>query len=395
MSLIESVRPLQSKLTAIRRDIHAHPELAFEERRTAELVARHLEALGIETHRGIGGTGVVGVVRGRRGLRAIGLRADMDALPITERNEFAHKSTIQGCMHACGHDGHTTMLLGAAEALAARRDFDGTVYLIFQPAEEGEGGAPAMIADGLFERFPMEAVFGMHNWPGMEAGSFAVHAGPVMASADRFDIRFTGVGAHAAMPHLGVDPVVAGAAFVQAAQTLVSRVLDPIDAGVVSVTQFHAGEAYNVIPDRAELCGTVRTFSAEVRDRLERGLRQVAEGIAQSHGVQVDFEFRRGYPPTVNTVAEATLCAEAARAVAGPERVFTDRRPSMGAEDFAYFLQEKPGAYVWVGNGPGEGGLHAAQPQLRLQRRGAAGRRGLLVRAGAAPARRREVSAAR
>ena len=362
MSLIESVRPLQGKLTAIRRDLHAHPELAFEEHRTAELVARHLESLGIETHRGIGGTGVVGVVRGRRGLRAIGLRADMDALPITERNEFPHKSTIQGCMHACGHDGHTTMLLGAAEALAARRDFDGTVYLIFQPAEEGEGGAPAMIADGLFERFPMEAVFGMHNWPGMEAGSFAIHAGPVMASADRFDIRFTGVGAHAAMPHLGVDPVVAGAAFVQAAQTLVSRVLDPIDAGVVSVTQFHAGEAYNVIPDRAELCGTVRTFSAEVRDRLERGLRQVAEGIAQSHGVEVLFEFRRGYPPTINTVAEAALCAEAARAVAGPERVFTDRRPSMGAEDFAYFLQEKPGAYVWIGNGPGEGGCMLHNP---------------------------------
>ena len=362
MSLIESVRPLQGKLTAIRRDIHAHPELAFEEHRTAELVARHLEALGIETHRGVGGTGVVGVVRGRRGLRAIGLRADMDALPITERNEFAHKSTVHGCMHACGHDGHTTMLLGAAEALAARRDFDGTVYLIFQPAEEGEGGAPAMIADGLFERFPMEAVFGMHNWPGMEAGSFAIHSGAVMASADRFDIRFTGVGAHAAMPHLGVDPVVAGAAFVQAAQTLVSRVLDPIDAGVVSVTQFHAGEAYNVIPDRAELCGTVRTFSAEVRDRLERGLRQVAEGIAQSHGVEVDFQFRRGYPPTINTAAEAALCAEAARAVAGPERVFTDRRPSMGAEDFAYFLLEKPGAYVWVGNGPGEGGCMLHNP---------------------------------
>ncbi len=362
MSLIESVRPLKDKLTAIRRDIHAHPELAFAEHRTAELVARQLEALGIETHCGIGGTGVVGVVRGRRGLRAIGLRADMDALPITERNEFAHKSTIPGCMHACGHDGHTTMLLGAAEAWAARRDFDGTVYLIFQPAEEGEGGAPAMIADGLFERFPMEAVFGMHNWPGMEAGTFAIHSGPVMASADRFDIRFTGVGAHAAMPHLGVDPVVAGAAFVQAAQTLVSRVLDPIDAGVVSVTQFHAGEAYNVIPDRAELCGTVRTFSAEVRDRLERGLRQVAEGIAQSHGVEVDFQFRRGYPPTVNTAAEAALCAEAARVVAGAGRVFTDRRPSMGAEDFAYFLEEKPGAYVWIGNGPGEGGCMLHNP---------------------------------
>ena len=362
MSLIEHVRPLQNKLTAIRRDIHAHPELAFQEHRTAELVARHLESLGIETHRGIGGTGVVGVVRGGRGLRAVGLRADMDALPITERNTFAHASTVAGCMHACGHDGHTTMLLGAAEALVAKPHFDGTVYLIFQPAEEGEGGAAAMIEDGLFDRFPMEAVFGMHNWPGMEAGSFAVHTGPVMASADRFDIRVTGVGAHAAMPHLGVDPVVAGAAFVQAAQTLVSRVLDPIEAGVVSVTQFHAGEAYNVIPDRAELCGTVRTFSAEVRDRLEQGLRQMAEGIALSHGVQVDFQFRRGYPPTVNTAAEAALCAEAARAVAGSERVFTDRRPSMGAEDFAYFLQHKPGAYVWIGNGPGEGGCTLHNP---------------------------------
>ena len=365
MSVIEFTRPLHEKLTAIRRDIHAHPELAFAEHRTAEIVARHLESLGIETHCGVGVTGVVGVVRGGRSLRAIGLRADMDALPITERNDFAHKSTVQGHMHACGHDGHTTMLLGAAEALAgmaARKEFDGTVYLIFQPAEEGEGGAPAMIADGLFDRFPMESIFGMHNWPGMEAGSFAIHSGPVMASADRFDIRFTGVGAHAAMPHLGVDPVVAGAAFVQAAQTLVSRTLDPLDAGVVSVTQFHAGEAYNVIPDRAELCGTVRTFCPDVRDQLERGLRQIAEGVAQSHGVELSFEFRRGYPPTVNTVAEAELCAQAARAVAGASRVFTDRRPSMGAEDFAYFLQEKPGAYVWIGNGPGEGGCMLHNP---------------------------------
>ncbi len=362
MSLIESVRPLQSKLTAIRRDIHAHPELAFEERRTAELVARHLEALGIETHRGIGGTGVVGVVRGRRGLRAIGLRADMDALPITERNEFAHKSTIQGCMHACGHDGHTTMLLGAAEALAARRDFDGTVYLIFQPAEEGEGGAPAMIADGLFERFPMEAVFGMHNWPGMEAGSFAVHAGPVMASADRFDIRVLGVGAHAAMPHLGVDPMPAAAALVQAAQTIVSRTLDPIDAAVVSITQFHAGEAYNVIPDRAELCGTVRTFSAPVQDRIEAALRRMCAGVADAYGVSIEFEYRRGYPPTINTVAEAGICAEVARALVGSDRVNTTARPSMGAEDFAFFLQHKPGAYVWIGNGPGEGGCMLHNP---------------------------------
>ncbi len=362
MSIIESVRPLQAKLTAIRRDIHAHPELAFAEYRTADLVARHLESLGIETHRGIGGTGVVGVVRGGRGLRAIGLRADMDALSITERNDFAHRSTIAGCMHACGHDGHTTMLLGAAEALVARPDFDGVAYLVFQPAEEGEGGARAMIEDGLFDRFPMESIFGMHNWPGMPAGHFAVHAGPVMASADRFDIRILGVGAHAAMPHLGVDPVVAGAALVQAAQGIVSRTLDPLDSAVISITQFHAGEAYNVIPDRAVLSGTVRAFSPAVQGQVEAALRRLCDGVAASLGLAVEFEYRRGYPPTVNTAAEAGVCAEVVRRVAGADNLATDARPSMGAEDFAFFLQHKPGAYVWVGNGPGEGGCMLHNP---------------------------------
>jgi hippurate hydrolase len=362
MSIIDSVRPLHARLAAIRRDIHAHPELAFEEHRTAELVARHLEALGIETHRGIGGTGVVGVVRGGRSLRAIGLRADMDALPITERNEFAHRSTIAGCMHACGHDGHTAMLLGAAEALAARRDFEGTVYLIFQPAEEGEGGGRVMIEDGLFDRFPMEAVFGLHNWPGMAAGNFAIHSGPVMAGADRFDILVRGVGAHGAMPHLGVDPVPAGAALVQAVQTIVSRSLDPLDAAVVSVTRFHAGEAYNVIPDRAELCGTVRTFSASVRERTEAALRRICEGVAAAFGVQVELDYRAGYPPTINAADEAALCAEVARAIVGPDRVDSDARPSMGAEDFAYYLQHRPGAYVWLGNGPGVGGCTLHNP---------------------------------
>jgi hippurate hydrolase len=346
----------------IRRDIHAHPELAFAEHRTAELVACHLEAAGLEVHRGIGGTGVVGVVRAGRSLRAIGLRADMDALPITERNDFAHRSTHEGCMHACGHDGHTAMLLGAADALAAQRDFDGTVYLIFQPAEEGEGGARVMIEDGLFERFPMESVFGLHNWPGVPAGQFVVHDGAVMASADRFDIRVLGHGAHAAMPHLGADPVVAGAALVQAVQGIVARTLDPLDAAVVSVTQFHAGEAYNVIPDRAELCGTVRAFSAAVQDRVEATLRRLCEGIAASFGMQVEFEYRRGYPATINTADEAAQCAAAARALVGAERVATDQRPSMGAEDFAYFLQRKPGAYVWLGNGPGEGGCTLHNP---------------------------------
>jgi amidohydrolase len=350
------------KLTEIRRDIHAHPELAFAEHRTAELVAGHLEGLGLEVHRAIGGTGVVGVIRGGKGLRAIGLRADMDALPMQERNEFAHKSRHAGCMHACGHDGHTTMLLGAAEVLAADPGFDGTVYLIFQPAEEGEGGARAMIEDGLFERFPMEAVFGMHNWPGMPAGQFAVHAGPVMASADRFDIEILGHGAHAAMPHLGADPVTAGAALVQALQTIVSRTLDPIDAAVISVTQFHAGEAYNVIPDRAQLCGTVRAFSESVQDHVERHLARLCEGIAAGFGVRVNCSYRRGYPPTINTVAEAALCAEVARGLVGEGAVSTAARPSMGAEDFAYFLQHKPGCYVWIGNGPGEGGCTLHNP---------------------------------
>jgi len=363
MSVIETIRRSHTRLTDIRRDLHTYPELAFAEHRTADLVAGHLESLGIDVHRGIGRTGVVGVVRGRgRSLRAIGLRADMDALSIQERNEFAHQSRIAGCMHACGHDGHTTMLLGAAEALVAHPDFDGTVYLIFQPAEEGEGGARAMIEDGLFERFPMEAVFGMHNWPGMPAGQFGVHAGPVMASADRFDIVVTGQGAHAAMPHLGVDPVVAGAALVQAIQTIVSRGVDPLDAAVVSVTQFHAGEAYNVIPERAELCGTVRAFDAAVQDRVEASLRRVCEGVAATFGVSVDFEYRRGYPPTVNAAEEAALCAEAAIALVGGENVATDIRPSMGAEDFAYYLEKKPGCYVWIGNGAGEGGCMLHNP---------------------------------
>ena len=363
MSVIETIRRSHARLTDIRRDLHAYPELAFAEHRTADLVARHLESLGIEVHRGLGQTGVVGVVRGAgRGLRAIGLRADMDALSIQERNDFEHQSRHAGCMHACGHDGHTTMLLGAAEALVAHPDFDGTVYLIFQPAEEGEGGARAMIEDGLFERFPMEAVFGMHNWPGMPAGRFGVHSGPVMASADRFDIVVSGHGAHAAMPHLGVDPVVAAAALVQAIQSIVSRNVDPLDAAVVSVTQFHAGEAYNVIPERAELCGTVRAFSAAVQDSVEAGLRRVCEGVAAAFGVRVEIEYRRGYPPTVNSAAEAALCAEAALALVGEENVTTDGRPSMGAEDFAYYLQKKPGCYVWIGNGAGEGGCMLHNP---------------------------------
>jgi len=362
MSVIQAIRESQTRLTAIRRDIHSWPELAFAEHRTAELVANHLESLGIEVHRNVGRTGVVGVVRAGRGLRAIGLRADMDALPMQERNTFAHQSRHEGCMHACGHDGHTTMLLAAAEVLAKRREFDGTVYLVFQPAEEGEAGAQAMIDDGLFDRFPMEAIFGMHNWPGMPAGQFAVHDGPAMASADRFDIEVLGHGAHAAMPHLGNDPIVAAAALVQSLQTITSRTLDPLDSAVVSTTLFHAGEAYNAIPDRARLSGTVRAFDSAVQNRIEQRLRELCNGVASAYGVNIDMKYRRGYPPTVNSADEAALCAEVATALVGAEHVSTDARPSMGAEDFAFFLQHKPGCYVWIGNGPGEGGCMLHNP---------------------------------
>ncbi|MDD3353676.1 M20 aminoacylase family protein [Zoogloea sp.] len=362
MHLLETLRADQADITAIRRDIHAHPELAFEEHRTAGIVAERLRTLGIETHTGIGKTGVVGVLRAGTGSRAIGLRADMDALPIQEKNDFTHHSKIPGRMHACGHDGHTAMLLGAAAALARSPDFDGTVYFVFQPAEEGEGGAPEMIADGLFERFPMDAIFGLHNWPGLPVGHIAVHRGPVMACADRFDIEIKGHGAHAAMPHQGIDPVLAGATLVQALQSVVSRTKDPLDAAVLSITQFHAGDAYNVIPDSARIGGTVRAFRPETESLVEDSMQRVCAGVGAAFGANVRFDYRRGYPPTINTVPEAEFCARVAAEVCGEGHVQIDPKPSMGAEDFAYFLQEKPGCYIWLGNGPGEGGCTLHNP---------------------------------
>lgn len=363
MKLIDAIKDEHAGLTAFRRDIHAHPELAFDEHRTAELVAKRLEAAGIETHRGIGRTGVVGVIRNGNSDRAIGLRADMDALPMQERNTFSHHSRHPGRMHACGHDGHTTMLLGAAEYLSRHRDFDGTVVFIFQPAEEGDGGGREMVEDGIFERFPMSQVFGMHNWPGLPAGTFAVHSGPVMASADRFDIEITGHGAHAAMPHLGVDPIPAAAAMILSLQTIVSRHVDPAESAVVSVTQMHAGEAYNVIPDRAKLTGTVRAFSPDVQAQVEAAMQRICQGIGATHAVNVNFRYIRGYPATINSADEAAICARVAAAIVGDHAVLTDEKPSMGAEDFAYFLQERPGAYVWIGNGPGEGGCMLHNPR--------------------------------
>jgi hippurate hydrolase len=362
MSVLSHIKQNQERLVALRRDIHAHPETAFEEQRTSALVVEVLSAAGIEVHRGIAETGVVGVLRSGASERAIGLRADMDALPIHEQNHFPHRSHLDGKMHACGHDGHTAMLLGAAEYLAATGNFDGTVYFIFQPAEEGEGGARVMIEEGLFERFPMQAVFGMHNWPGLPAGQFAIMPGPMMASADQFDIVIKGHGAHAAMPHQGVDPVAAGSALAQALQTIVSRTLDPLDAAVLSVTRFHAGDAYNVIPDHATLGGTVRAFRPEVQDRVEAAMERICGGIGAAFGVQISLDFRRGYPATINSLAEAEICRNIAVGLVGKESVRTDLRPSMGAEDFSFMLLEKPGCYVWLGNGMGEGGCMLHNP---------------------------------
>ena len=351
------------RLIALRHDLHAHPELAFEEHRSSDVVAGFLQSLGIEVHRGLAGTGVVGVLRNGDSPRAIGLRADLDGLPIHEQNLFPHRSKHPGRMHACGHDGHTAMLLGAAWELAEDGDFDGTVVFIFQPAEETDGGARVMLEQGLFEQFPVDAVFGMHNWPGLAAGQFAVHSGPVMACADQFDIVVRGHGGHAAMPQQARDPLIAAAALVQALQTVVSRALDPLDAAVLSVTRlFAGGEAYNVIPDEAHIGGTVRAFRSEVETAIEAAMERLVAGIAAAHGVQASLDYRRGYPPTLNTAAEARLCAEVATALVGAGNVRTDLNPSMGAEDFAYMLREKPGCYVWIGNGMAEGGCMLHNP---------------------------------
>ncbi len=354
--------PFLAELTALRRDIHAHPELAFNETRTADIVARELQRYGLEVHRGIAKTGVVGVLRAGTSQRMIGLRADMDALPLCEMNEFPHHSKYQGKMHACGHDGHTAMLLGAARYLAENPDFDGIAVFIFQPAEESEGGAAVMIEDGLFERFPVEAVFGLHNWPGIPVGQMMAMPGPVMAGTCAFEISVRGHGCHAAMPHQGVDSIVTGAQLVQALQTVVSRTLHPCESAVVSVTQFHGGEAWNIIPEEVILRGTIRTFKPEIQETVERAIERLCSGIAAANGAQINVNFDHRYPPTVNSVAEAKFCQEVAREVFGEEHVLTDILPSMGAEDFAYMLNEKPGCYVWLGNGPGTGGCTLHNP---------------------------------
>lgn len=354
--MIAEIAAWHDDMTSWRHHLHAHPETAFEEYATAAFVAERLSAFGLQVHQGLAGTGVVGsLVSGPGGGGAIALRADMDALPITEANVFRHRSGRPGTMHACGHDGHTTMLLGAAHYLAATRRFRGTVHFIFQPAEEAEGGGRVMVEQGLFTRFPADAVYGLHNWPGLPVGRFAVGPGPMMASFDTFEIILTGRGTHGAMPHLGTDPIVAGAALVQALQTIVSRTVDPLDAAVVSVTRFHAGDTWNVIPEAAVLAGTTRALRAEVRDQLEAGVRRVAAAIAAAHGVTAAVCYQRRYPATINDPVEAGRAAEAAALVVGRDHVDRDPRPSMGAEDFAFMLQQRPGCYAWIGNGPADG----------------------------------------
>lgn len=354
MKLVEPIIAFQSELQQIRRDLHAHPELCYEEVRTSDVVAAKLTEWGIPVVRGLGLTGVVGIIQNGTSGRAIGLRADMDALPMQEINTFAHASKHEGKMHACGHDGHTSMLLGAAHHLAHHRDFDGTVYLIFQPAEEGGAGARRMIEDGLFERFPMEAVYGMHNWPGMPAGAFGVCEGPMMASSNEFHVTIRGKGAHAAQPHKGIDPIMVAVQIAQAWQTIITRNKSPLDTAVLSITQIHAGSATNVIPDDAKMVGTVRTFTTEVLDLVEQRMRVLAENIAAGFDAEVDFAFKRNYPPLVNHAKETRFAVDVMKAVAGADKVDDQVEPTMGAEDFAFFLQEKPGCYIFLGNGDGD-----------------------------------------
>ena len=354
MKLIDPIVEFHAELQVIRRNIHAHPELCYQEQRTADVVAQKLEEWKIPVIRGMGVTGVVGVIKRGISDKAIGLRADMDALPMQEGNTFAHASRHDGKMHACGHDGHTAMLLGAAHYLAQHGTFDGTVYVIFQPAEEGGAGAKKMIEDGLFERCPMQSVYGMHNWPGAPVGTFGVTPGPMMASSNEFEVIVKGKGSHAAQPHKSVDPIMVAVQIAQSWQTIVSRNKSPIDAGVLSITQIHAGSATNVIPDDAKLIGTVRTFTMEVLDLMEQRMRDVALHTAAAFGAEIDFKFKRNYPPLINHSAETAFAVKVMQDIVGDANVNAQVEPTMGSEDFAFMLQAIPGCYVFIGNGGGE-----------------------------------------
>lgn len=362
MQVVDLPKAWLEELVAVRRDIHAHPEMAFKEDRTSDLIATKLAEYGLEVHRGIAKTGIVAVLRCGTSRKAIALRADMDALPIVEKNGFSHCSTHAGVMHACGHDGHATMLLGAARHLARSKDFDGTVYFVFQPAEENEGGGRVMVDEGLFERYPVEAVYGMHNWPGLEVGKFAVHPGPVMAAIDLFDIEISGRGAHAAMPQQGDDPIVATGELITAIQTVVSRAVEPAEAVVLSITKVHAGNTSNVVPSKAALHGTCRYFNPAMSEVVEQRLKRLVDGICAAHGLTATLRYERKCPATINSEGPAKVAALAASDVVGAGNTLTTLAPSMGCEDFAHMLSVKQGCYVWIGNGPGEGGctLHSA-----------------------------------
>lgn len=354
MKLVDPIIAFQSEIQQIRRDLHAHPELCYEEQRTSDVVANKLTEWGIPVIRGLGVTGVVGIIKNGTSERSIGLRADMDALPMQEINTFDHASRHPGKMHACGHDGHTAMLLGAAKHLAEYRNFDGTVYLVFQPAEEGGAGAKRMIEDGLFEQCPMDAIYGMHNWPGIPAGHMSVVEGPMMASSNEFYLTIKGKGAHAAQPHRGIDPVMVAVQIAQSWQTIISRQKSPLDTAVLSITQIHAGSATNVIPDEAKMSGTVRTYTWPVLDLIEQRMGEIAQHTAAAFGAEAEFRFRRNYPPLVNHPAETRFAVEVMKEVLGADRVDDQVEPTMGAEDFAYFLQAKPGCYMFIGNGEGD-----------------------------------------
>lgn len=361
MRVSDNVKALEPRLIEWRHDLHAHPETAFEEHRTASLVARELRAAGLEVHEGIGRTGVVAVLRNGDG-PSVGLRADMDALDITETTGVPYASMTPGKMHACGHDGHTAMLLGAACHMASNPPSRGTVVFIFQPAEENEGGAREMVEDGLFDRFPVDCVFGMHNWPGLPVGQFAIHSGAMMAAQDNFELKIIGKGSHAGMPHQGIDPILVAGQVNTAWQAIVSRTLSPADAGVISITQFHAGDTWNIIPESVLIRGTARSLSPEVRDRLEAEMGHRARLVAETFSARVEFDYQRRYPATINTPVETDLARAAAEAVAGEDAIRQDMPASMGAEDFSFMLQKKPGAYIWMGNGSAEGGRNLHNP---------------------------------
>ena len=350
MTLIKDIENFHDEMTIWRRDIHQHPELAFEETRTSDFVAEKLKEFGIETHRGMAKTGVVGTIKNGEG-PSIGLRADLDALPLDEKNTFEYASANHGKMHACGHDGHTTMLLGAAKYLAKSKNFRGTVHFIFQPAEEGGGGGDIMVKEGLFEKFHVDSVYGMHNWVGLEAGHFGVGVGPIMAAADTFDLIINGKGGHAAMPHQCIDPIIVASQVLTALQSISSRNTHPVDSLVISVTQIHAGDAYNIIPDTVKMHGTVRTFLSETRDEIPSKMLKISEGVCNAMGASCELNYIHGYPATVNSITETDISAKAAIDLVGEDKVVRNPTPSMASEDFSYMLQARPGCYVWLGIG--------------------------------------------